>query len=953
MRRPHLFSFAALAAVLALAFLAGCNDDTVSQSTDRLQKNIYLIFDKKPDSVTFEAVVTGDGLSEPIHAELLWAPVTKVYTTIIYLPPEGTVWKIEVLCRDLQGRKIGRTSQDFDRAGQDVVIPAFSLRGLLPWAGLEAPSEVSVNDVFTVSAQSEDVSPGRIVSTEWDLEGDGTFAKGVLSQQTVKAPSQPGTMTIGYRATDDDGNVATAAAEVNVIRDYPTVTLSAKPDTVTIKDSVTLSASAHTRFGKTPALSLDPGNGAAPVPWSGRDTLVRVPDTAGLRRFRVRAVNDDGDSALASASVLVLLDNPSVSIDGPARISVTKNDSFVVAAQAFDARGRIVKWEWDFGNTGTFQAGTAGPYPLKSGSAYGTTRHVVRVTDDDGLTALDTLEVTVVPNPPHVDIGRDQDLLLGQPIYFYPYVTDNGTIVSKSARVLPDTAWTPLQGNAFSTVPATPGTYTAIARAIDDDGEVGYDTVLAVVRVKPPDSLPKDTLPKDTLPKDTLPKDTLPKDTLPKDTIPSDAKAKVLSGTWLAQSGESEFLHLVPDHDDVIAYGNLQGTLSLGGLSRSSAYRDAFLGKITAGGAVPWLVSTSGMGLRFARGLGVNSQGDMALGGKFQVDTMTFDTLKIGRRNAYDGGFAARAARDGHLRWLRAVGAVGDHDVKGAAITAGGEVYLVGDFTQAVMIGSDSLAGGSGRDVFVAKLDAQGNLLWLRKAGGGGDDVADAAAVDADGNLYVTGMTSGGAQFGTHAASGFGDCAFLAKYDGSGNVQWVKTIQGTKERSYMGAINMVAAEPDGSIVVAMTTYQDQAVEGKGTVGGSGGDDALVVKYAAATGAVLWTHLSRGIRDERLNAMAVDAQGSIYLAGHFDNEVRFGSVLVKCKGYLDIFLAKLTPSGALDWLGTTGTTAQEYPKSLAVGSSGTMYLGGRAGASTVVAGKTVTGVSDFLLILSQP
>jgi hypothetical protein len=84
----------------------------------------------------------------------------------------------------------------------------------------------------------------------------------------------------------------------------------------------------------------------------------------------------------------------------------------------------------------------------------------------------------------------------------------------------------------------------------------------------------------------------------------------------------------------------------------------------------------------------------------------------------------------------------------------------------------------NGSDIFVVKYDSLGNVIWAKRAGGSGNDFSKLSAIDADGNFYITGTfyapsITFGAITLTYTGSGWGDI-FVAKYDAMGNVVWAK-----------------------------------------------------------------------------------------------------------------------------------------------------------------------------------
>src|SRR5439155_701956 len=133
---------------------------------------------------------------------------------------------------------------------------------------------------------------------------------------------------------------------------------------------------------------------------------------------------------------------------------------------------------------------------------------------------------------------------------------------------------------------------------------------------------------------------------------------------------------------------------------------------------------------------------------------------------------------------------------------------------------TDSGLGGASAgdyDAFVAKYDPAGNALWIRQFGTSGDDGPCGVAVDAAGNVYVAGFTSG--NLGGASAGDYD--AFVAKYDAAGSAFWTRQF-GTSD--YDDA-HGVAVDAAGNVYVAGST--------SGSLGGAsaGYDDAFVVRLS--------------------------------------------------------------------------------------------------------------------------
>src|SRR2546422_1609861 len=95
--------------------------------------------------------------------------------------------------------------------------------------------------------------------------------------------------------------------------------------------------------------------------------------------------------------------------------------------------------------------------------------------------------------------------------------------------------------------------------------------------------------------------------------------------------------------------------------------------------------------------------------------------------------------------WARQIGGTNSQNGSSAVgVDAGGNIYLAGYFYRTnTSVGNTVLTNMGGQDIFLAKLDPSGRILWVRQIAGSGEDEARGLALDAAGNLYVTGVFSG------------------------------------------------------------------------------------------------------------------------------------------------------------------------------------------------------------------
>jgi hypothetical protein len=117
------------------------------------------------------------------------------------------------------------------------------------------------------------------------------------------------------------------------------------------------------------------------------------------------------------------------------------------------------------------------------------------------------------------------------------------------------------------------------------------------------------------------------------------------------------------------------------------------------------------------------------------------------------------------------------------ATDPGGSTYLTGGFSGTVTFGNISLTSKGAENIYVAKVNPSGTIAWAQRIGGSNASLGDsgrAIALDQFGNSYVTGFFYGPGDFGSTTLPGKGDRdIFVAKIDIQGNILWAKDFGGT------------------------------------------------------------------------------------------------------------------------------------------------------------------------------
>ena len=294
--------------------------------------------------------------------------------------------------------------------------------------------------------------------------------------------------------------------------------------------------------------------------------------------------------------------------------------------------------------------------------------------------------------------------------------------------------------------------------------------------------------------------------------------------------------------------------------------------------------------------------------------------------------FIAKYDAAGNTLWARRAG--GTNVDRGYAIATdnAGNVYIGGYFGGTANFETDTLTSVGNEDMFIAKYNASGNIIWTKGTGGASSDIVYGIDVDNSGNIHVTGYFNSTVDFGgtgnslTTVGPGINPDIFVAKYDASGNTLWAKRA-GSANSFDEG--HDIAVDDLGFVYLTGSFEGTKADFGDGdSLTSSGNKDVFIAKYSAS-GNTTWAKRIGGTGSDIGRRIAVDNLGHVYIAGSVTDTVDFGGSgnSPDPSGSLDMFVAKYDTSGTTEWVRRAGGTDSDRANGIAVDSSGNISVTG--------------------------
>lgn len=372
-------------------------------------------------------------------------------------------------------------------------------------------------------------------------------------------------------------------------------------------------------------------------------------------------------------------------------------------------------------------------------------------------------------------------------------------------------------------------------------------------------------------------------------------------------------------------------------------------GAMTTVAQVPawqWAKKEGGLGNDWGNKIVVDASGNTYVAGSFQSTQITIGSFNFTNADSL-GGYTAdlfiiKYDSHGNVVWAKSAGGLNDDGVNGLAVDASGNLYVTGYFSNYVIaFGNISLTHTAGvpDDLFIVKFDASGNAVWAKSAGA----VCSGVSIDTSGNCYITGyFSTPDITFGSYTlinSGGSGDI-FIVKYDASGNAVWAKS-EGWN--TYDPGAH-ISTDVNGNCYVTGLFYSPTITFGSTTLTNAGGSDIFIVKYDA-NGTVVWAKSAGGSGDDTGSGIAIDANGNSYITGSFlSSTITIGSTTLSNAGIYncDMFVMKYDTNGNLVWAKSAGGEYSDKASSITVDANGNSYITGWFDSWSLIFGSTVLG-----------
>lgn len=293
------------------------------------------------------------------------------------------------------------------------------------------------------------------------------------------------------------------------------------------------------------------------------------------------------------------------------------------------------------------------------------------------------------------------------------------------------------------------------------------------------------------------------------------------------------------------------------------------------------------------------------------------------------------------IEWVAQFGGSSYDKGNSIAMDTLGNVYTVGYFRGTVdfdpSAGVHNLSAlGNTSDIFIQKLDPSGNLIWVKSIGGNHADRGLSIAIDAVGDVYLTGFVRGAVDFdpgpGTTIlpASNLVDY-FVLKLNSNGDFLWAKSAAAPSSKRG----NDLTIDQDNNVLI--TGYFHDTVDFSFGAAPldliSNGSADVFIQKIDPSGHVIWAKSFGGTYLDYTFSITTDTLGNVYTTGYFNDTVDFDPGLGTAidAGKDDIFIQKLDSAGNFLWVKTMKRASiggvTNIGKSIVIDQGGNIYSTG--------------------------
>lgn len=345
---------------------------------------------------------------------------------------------------------------------------------------------------------------------------------------------------------------------------------------------------------------------------------------------------------------------------------------------------------------------------------------------------------------------------------------------------------------------------------------------------------------------------------------------------------------------------------------------------------VEWITHFGGSTINYGTELGrkiiTDVEGNVYVAGEFS-DTILIDTKQLISRGNKDI-FLTKIDPTGRVLWMKDFGGIQADWCGGVCIDENSNIFLTGTFRGEMVIGDSIFNSTSWYDIFLSKINKNGEIIWSKAFIGDGGNSTNAITKDSDGYIYLTGHYQKKLSFDNYQLEGptARSDLFVVKLNANGNVIWAKSTK-SNANNYG---NSIASDNIGHLYLTGFMWDSVYFDDHLLVSTSM-MQAYISKMDAINGKFLWAVGGGGDGWSEGTAVVIDNNKNAVLTGWYRDKLIFSKDFVSnggnTEGPDDIFISKFDSLGNPVWIKTTMTNLYSNAYDVWINDNNDIFLTG--------------------------
>jgi len=354
--------------------------------------------------------------------------------------------------------------------------------------------------------------------------------------------------------------------------------------------------------------------------------------------------------------------------------------------------------------------------------------------------------------------------------------------------------------------------------------------------------------------------------------------------------------------------------------------KDYFVAKYNGQGECVWAHEGGGDVTTEGRDVVIDQDGNIAVTGGLYGNSIFGGIPLVGSGN-WDV-VVVKYNPNGDVLWAKKGSSYRQDRGNGITIDNLGNYLVVGYFGGAGVDTANfngyKLTGYGDRDIFVAKYNTNGDLLWVKAAGSSSSgEEGWGIAVDNDNNIYIAGMYQGTANFGTLQTTGMaGKDVFVSKLSPNGDFLWVKTLLSPKD---IVVADLEISTTKDEIAIA-GYFTDTVIVNNVMQFSNGSEDAFVARYSLDGMLNSLYHFGGALAD-RASGISAAGGNKFWVVGNFYGTMTLGGTTLASSGDRDAFMTLLDNNNDHIYFNVGGGTSDDFCTDVSCDGAGNAFVTG--------------------------